>query len=95
MRTLAIALIAATGLVAAAVATGASAAEPGGPAVQSPQAAAPQLAQYYPGYPYRYWDHPRYRHHHEWRRWHRYDRWRYSEAEELNQQELRRLGVAP
>jgi hypothetical protein len=95
MRTLAVALVAAAGLMTAAVATGAFAAEPTiNPAVKPPLAAVPQQAQYYPGYR-PYWDNPYYyRHHHHY--WYRgYDRWRYSDAEELNQQELDRLGVAP
>ena len=85
MRTLMLALVGA-GLMTAAVATGASAADPASPKA----AATTQQAQYYP-YPYRYWDYPPYwRHHYHWRPW-----WRYSEAEELNRQELQRLGIAP
>jgi len=91
MRTFTLALIAAAGFLGAAVSTGASAADPVAPAPQ----AAPQQAQYYPGYrPYwerPYWDRPYYYHHHH----HGYPWWRYSEAEELNHQELQRLGVAP
>lgn len=94
MRTLTVALVAATGLMTV-IAVGASAAGASNAPVQLAQAAVPQQAQYYPDYwryrHYRDWDY--YRPHH--RHWRGYDRWRYSEAEELNHQELQRLGVAP
>ncbi len=93
MRTSTVALVAAASLMTVAVATGASAAGPSDPTiVQLAQAATPQQAQYYPGYRHHYrdWDYYRPYHHH----WHGYG-WRYSEAEELNRQELQRLGVAP
>jgi hypothetical protein len=93
MRALTVALVAVAGLMTVAAGTGASAAGPGAPAIQPPQAAALQQAQYYPRYLHHWgWGYPRYHHRHWWRG---YDRWRYSRAEQLNGQELRRLGVAP
>lgn len=87
MRTLSLALTAACGLAAVAVATSAFAGPANPP--QPVQGTAIEQVQYYPPY----WGYPPYRPHHY--RWWEEDRWRhrwhYSEAEQLNKLELDRL----
>jgi hypothetical protein len=90
MRRSVLALATAAGLMVAAQATVASAAEPPkGSEITATSAPVIQRVQYYRPYwrPYRY--------HHHWYRF--YDPWwRYSETtQELNRQELARLGVLP
>lgn len=92
MRSLTVPVIIAAGVMVAAIGPGASAAPPVGLSVQAPKTVGVKLAQYHHHYHHRYWGHPYwgYPRYHHWRPW-----WRYSQAEELNRQELRNLGVAP
>ena len=92
MRTLTVALVAAAGLATAAVASAA----PISPAVKVSSMGALQQAQYYPGWHHRWhrpWFHYRHYPFHRW--WDRYGGWSYSQAEELNREELQSLGIAP
>ena len=93
MRSLTVAVIAAAGVMAAAIGPGASAAPSAGLMVQPAKAASVKLVQYHRYHHRPYWGHPYWGyppHHHYWRPW-----WRYSQAEQLNRQELRNLGAAP
>ena len=89
MRRFSVALLAVAGLLTAVGGSGSVAAAPNVPAVVSVPPGMLQQAQYYPWYRDHYYWYRRHHHHHY------YPWWRYSQAEELNRQELRNLGVAP